>query len=118
MITADIRANDKRSAYEERRFNRWLQGSLLLGALLSAGLLAMAIAGLRVPQSEAVFARTPSFQQQHDLAHLENLPPSRRYDFHIYGGSFRRPVCERLIAGQPGEAVVPRTCRAGRMKSA
>ena len=74
MITADIRANDKRPAYEERRFNRWLQGSLLLGALLAAGLVAMAIAGLRAPQSEAVFARTPSFQQQHDLAHLENLP--------------------------------------------
>jgi len=74
MITADIRASDKRSAYEERRFNRWLQGSLLLGALLAAGLVAMGIARLRAPQSEAVFARTPSFQQQHDLAHLENLP--------------------------------------------
>jgi hypothetical protein len=74
MITADIRANYKRSASEEQRFNTWLQGCVLIGSLLGAGLVAMAIAGLRAPQSEALFARTPSFQEQHGLAHLENLP--------------------------------------------
>ena len=74
MITTDIRANYNRSVSEERRFNTWLQGCVILGSLLGAGLVAMAIAGLRAPQTDAVFARTPSFQEQHGLAHLENLP--------------------------------------------
>ena len=75
MITGDIRAKYKRLSSEERQgFNKWLQGCVLVGSILSAGLVAMAVAGLRSPQSDAVMRLAPSVQEQHGLVHLENLP--------------------------------------------
>jgi hypothetical protein len=75
MITSDIRAKYKRLSSEERRgFNKWLQGCIVVGSILGAGLVAMAVAGLRSPQSDAVMRLAPSVQEQHELAHLKNLP--------------------------------------------
>lgn len=75
MITSDIRAKYKHLSSEERQcFNKWLQRGVLVGSILSAALVAMAVAGLRSPQSDAVMIFAPSVQEQHGLAHLENLP--------------------------------------------
>ena len=65
----------KRVSSEERHgFNKWLQGCVFVGSILGAGLVAMAVAGLRSPQSDAVMRLAPSVQEQHGVAHLENLP--------------------------------------------
>jgi hypothetical protein len=75
MIPDDVRAKYKRLSSEEQQgFNKWLQRCVLVGSILGAGLVAMAVAGLRSPQSDAVLRLAPSVQEQHGLAHLENLP--------------------------------------------
>jgi len=74
VITSDSRAKYNLSSEERQGFNKWLQGCVVVGSILGAGLVAMAVAGLRSPQSDAVLRLAPSFQEQHGLAHLENLP--------------------------------------------
>jgi hypothetical protein len=77
MTKGEVFAKFKQLSPEERRaFDRWLQGCLVVGSILSIGLVAMAVAGLRAPGSKTAPEQgwTLSVQEQHGLAHLENLP--------------------------------------------
>lgn len=95
MITDEIPAKYKRLSPEERRtFDRWLEQCALVGAILGIGLLAMAVAGLRAPESKTVSAPrpAPSFQEQHALAHLEYLPVSQIEDLTYVFAAAPRPA--------------------------
>jgi hypothetical protein len=64
------------SIQDRHAFEQWLKGCAVVGAVLSLGLIAMALAGSRTAETE-IISRQPhalSFQELHALAHLENLP--------------------------------------------
>ncbi len=74
MIMDDISARYKPLSSDEQS-DAWLQRYTLVGSIFAAGLLAMVLAALLVPESKTVLATpTLSFQEQHALAHLEYLP--------------------------------------------
>jgi hypothetical protein len=64
------------SIQDQHAFEQWLKGCAVVGAVLSLGLMAMALAGSRTAETE-IISRQPhtfSFQELHALAHLEYLP--------------------------------------------
>jgi hypothetical protein len=64
------------SIQDRHAFEQWLKGCAVVGAVLSLGLMAMALAGSRTAETE-IIPRQPhtlSLQEHHGLAHLENLP--------------------------------------------
>jgi hypothetical protein len=88
MTKGETFAEIKHLAPEDQRaFNRWLQGCAVVGSILGIGLVAMAVAGLRTPESKTASEQTRSlsFQNQHELAHVENLPVQQIEDLtHIF----------------------------------
>jgi hypothetical protein len=64
------------SIQDRHAFEQWLKGCAVVGAVLSLGLMAMALAGSRTAETE-IISRQPhtlSFQEHRGLAHQENLP--------------------------------------------
>jgi hypothetical protein len=59
-------------------FDRWLQASAVIGLISGAALVAVALYGSQTSEptivSTSTRAQTISFQEQHGLAHLDNLP--------------------------------------------
>jgi len=88
MTKGEAFAKIKHLSPEERlAFNRWLQGCAVVGSILGIGLVAMAVAGSRTPESKTAAEQTRplSFQEQHGLAHVENLPVQQIEDLtHIF----------------------------------
>jgi hypothetical protein len=76
MTHGQLFAKRNLSAQDRHAFEQWLKGCTAVGAVLSLGLMAMALVGSRTAETE-IISRQPhavSFQEHHALAHLENLP--------------------------------------------
>ena len=90
MTKGEAFAKIKHLSPEDRlAFNRWLQGCAVVGSILGIGLVAMAVAGSRTPESKTASEQTRSLsiQEQHGLAHVENLPVQQIEDVtHIFVG--------------------------------
>jgi hypothetical protein len=88
MTKGEAFAKIKHLSPEERlAFNRRLQRCAVVGSILGIGLVAMAIAGSRTPESKTASEQTRSLslQEQHGLAHVENLPVQQIEDLtHIF----------------------------------
>jgi hypothetical protein len=87
MTKGEAFAKIRRLSPENRlAFNRWLQGCAVIGSILGIGLVAMAVAGSWLPRkTESEQLRALSFQEQHELAHQENLPVQQFEDLtHVF----------------------------------
>jgi hypothetical protein len=76
MTYGQLFANRNLSSQDQHAFEQWLKGCAVVGAVLSLGLIAMALAGSRTAETEIISPQPHvlSFQEHHGLAHLENLP--------------------------------------------
>jgi hypothetical protein len=70
------------SPEDQRTFDRWLRANAIVGSLLWAGLLAIALSGPHIQEtaSTPTSAQGFSFQELHGLAHLDNLPVDHIHD--------------------------------------
>ena len=68
-------------------FDRWLQASAVIGLISGAALVAVALYGSQTSEpaivSASTRAQTISFQEQHGLAHLDNLPVTQFEDLAV-----------------------------------
>jgi hypothetical protein len=83
MTKGEAFAKIKHLSPEERlAFNRRLQRCAVVGSILGIGLVATAIPGSKTASEQT---RSLSLQEQHGLAHVENLPVQQIEDLtHIF----------------------------------
>ena len=78
MTKGEILAKYKHLSPEEQHsFNRWLRANAIVGVLLAVAVVTVALNGSQTSgpaTAPAARAQTPSFQELHSLAHLDNLP--------------------------------------------